>query len=87
MRRIGLGDAAADRQADTEAADLARERAELASDPLFERQELAAIYQARGLPIDSRLSGASIPWSMALPPPASRLSVSASKAMATTKPS
>ena len=42
-------------QADTEAADLARERAELASDPLFERQELAAIYQARGLPIDLAL--------------------------------
>ena len=37
-------------QADTEAADLARERAELASDPEFERRELAGIYQARGLP-------------------------------------
>ena len=36
-------------QADTEAADLARERAELASDPDFERRELAAIYQRRGL--------------------------------------
>lgn len=37
-------------QADTEGADLARERAELASDPEFERRELAGIYQARGLP-------------------------------------
>ena len=36
-------------QADTEAADLARERDELASDPDFERRELAAIYQRRGL--------------------------------------
>lgn len=36
-------------QADTEAADLARERAELASDPEFERRELAAIYRRRGL--------------------------------------
>lgn len=36
-------------QADTEAADLARERAELASDPEFERRELAAIYRKRGL--------------------------------------
>lgn len=36
-------------QADTEAADLARERAELAADPEFERRELAAIYQKRGL--------------------------------------
>lgn len=36
-------------QADTEAADLARERAELASDPEFEHRELAAIYQKRGL--------------------------------------
>lgn len=42
-------------QADTEAADLARERAELASDPVFERHELAAIYQARGLPLDLSL--------------------------------
>lgn len=37
-------------QADTEGADLARERTELASDPEFERRELAGIYQARGLP-------------------------------------
>lgn len=36
-------------QADTEAADLAREREELATDPEFERRELAAIYQRRGL--------------------------------------
>src|SRR4249919_135602 len=36
-------------QADTEAADLARERAELASDPEFEHRELAAIYLKRGL--------------------------------------
>ena len=36
-------------QADTEAADLAREKAELASDPDFEQRELAAIYRKRGL--------------------------------------
>jgi VIT1/CCC1 family predicted Fe2+/Mn2+ transporter len=36
-------------QADTESADLARERAELASNPEFEHRELAAIYQKRGL--------------------------------------
>ncbi|HEY6878166.1 MAG TPA: VIT family protein [Polyangiales bacterium] len=36
-------------QADTEAADLARERAELASDPDAELQELAGIYMSRGL--------------------------------------
>jgi VIT1/CCC1 family predicted Fe2+/Mn2+ transporter len=36
-------------QADTERADLARERAELASDPEFEHRELAGIYEARGL--------------------------------------
>ena len=36
-------------QADTEAADLARERAELANDPEFERRELAAVYQRRGI--------------------------------------
>lgn len=36
-------------QADTEAADLARERAELASNPKFEREELAAIYVERGV--------------------------------------
>jgi VIT1/CCC1 family predicted Fe2+/Mn2+ transporter len=36
-------------QADTEAADLARERAELAADPEHEHKELAAIYVARGV--------------------------------------
>ena len=36
-------------QADTEAADLAREREELASDPEFEQRERAAIYQRRGI--------------------------------------
>jgi len=36
-------------QADTEQADLARERAELASQPGLEKQELAGIYAARGL--------------------------------------
>jgi len=36
-------------QADTETADLAREAAELASDPDFEHRELAAIYRRRGL--------------------------------------
>lgn len=36
-------------QADTEAADLSRERAELELDPAAERGELAAIYVARGL--------------------------------------
>lgn len=36
-------------QADTERADLARERRELATAPEFERQELAAIYEKRGL--------------------------------------
>jgi vacuolar iron transporter family protein len=36
-------------QADTEAADLARERGELATDPDAEHQELAAIYVGRGL--------------------------------------
>lgn len=36
-------------QADTEAADLERERTELKSDPDFEHRELAAIYQKRGL--------------------------------------
>ncbi len=36
-------------QADTEQADLARERAELASDPVAEQRELAAIYVTRGL--------------------------------------
>jgi VIT1/CCC1 family predicted Fe2+/Mn2+ transporter len=36
-------------QSDTERADLERERAELASDEEFEREELAAIYVGRGL--------------------------------------
>ena len=36
-------------QADTEQADVAREREELATDPDFEKRELAAIYVARGL--------------------------------------
>lgn len=36
-------------QADTEKADLARERAELEKDPAAEHRELAAIYVARGL--------------------------------------
>lgn len=36
-------------QADTERADIDRERNELATDDAFERQELAAIYVARGL--------------------------------------
>ena len=36
-------------QADTEKADLAREAQELASDPAHEREELAAIYESRGL--------------------------------------
>ena len=36
-------------QADTETADLAREREELATDHEFEQEELAAIYVARGL--------------------------------------
>ncbi len=36
-------------QADTEAADLARERAELASSPAAEFDELSGIYQARGV--------------------------------------
>lgn len=36
-------------QSDTEQADLARERAELASQPEFERDELAAIYVDRGV--------------------------------------
>ncbi|THF55574.1 VIT1/CCC1 transporter family protein [Ollibium composti] len=36
-------------QSDTEQADLARERAELASQPDFERDELAQIYMQRGL--------------------------------------
>ncbi|OYU35213.1 VIT family protein [Novosphingobium sp. PASSN1] len=36
-------------QSDTEAADLARERAELAADPVHEHAELAGIYEARGV--------------------------------------
>lgn len=36
-------------QADTEAADLARERAELAASPALELEELSTIYQQRGL--------------------------------------
>lgn len=36
-------------QADTEQADLAREKRELASDPAAERDELAGIYESRGL--------------------------------------
>ena len=36
-------------QADTEAADLSREREELARDPEFERRELSAVYQQRGI--------------------------------------
>jgi len=39
-------------QADTEAADLARERAELDADPASETRELTAIYVARGLDAD-----------------------------------
>lgn len=39
-------------QADTETADLARERAELASQPAFEREELANLYVGRGLELD-----------------------------------
>ena len=39
-------------QADTERADVARERAELSAQPEFERRELADIYVARGLSRD-----------------------------------
>ena len=39
-------------QADTERADLARERAELSAQPDFEKRELAQIYVARGLTRD-----------------------------------
>jgi len=39
-------------QADTEAADLDRERREIAADPDAERAELAAIYESRGLAAD-----------------------------------
>jgi vacuolar iron transporter family protein len=38
-------------QADTEKADLARERAELEKDPAAEHKELAAIYAARGVDV------------------------------------
>jgi VIT1/CCC1 family predicted Fe2+/Mn2+ transporter len=38
-------------QSDTEEADLARERRELAEDPEFEKEELAQIYAARGVEI------------------------------------
>ncbi|MFC3069057.1 VIT1/CCC1 transporter family protein [Phenylobacterium soli] len=39
-------------QADTENADLAREKAELASQPAFEREELAGLYVARGVELE-----------------------------------
>ena len=39
-------------QRDTETAELSRERAELATQPEFEREDLAAIYVARGLTAD-----------------------------------
>jgi len=42
-------------QSDTERADLARERAELVSQPAFEREELAKIYVARGVAPDLAL--------------------------------
>ena len=38
-------------QADTERADLAREKRELADDPAFEREELAELYVARGVEV------------------------------------
>jgi len=40
------------RQADTEQADLARERRELAEQPAFEREELAHLYAARGVDLE-----------------------------------
>lgn len=40
-------------QADSEKADLERERIELEVDPAHERRELAAIYMRRGLPQDA----------------------------------
>uniref|UniRef100_UPI0012E11726 VIT1/CCC1 transporter family protein n=1 Tax=Sandarakinorhabdus oryzae TaxID=2675220 RepID=UPI0012E11726 len=40
-------------QADTEAADLAKERAELAADPEHEHAELAGIYRSRGVDADT----------------------------------
>ena len=39
-------------QADTEEADLARERAELLSQPAFEREELAQVYVRRGVELE-----------------------------------
>lgn len=39
-------------QADTENADLAREKRELADDPDFEKEELAQLYVARGVEVD-----------------------------------
>lgn len=39
-------------QSDTEKADLARERRELVEDPIFEKEELAQVYAARGVQID-----------------------------------
>ncbi|QWG23967.1 VIT family protein [Bradyrhizobium sediminis] len=39
-------------QSDTEHADIAREKRELADDPLFEREELAQLYVARGVKAD-----------------------------------
>ena len=39
-------------QSDTENADLAREKAELASQPAFEREELAGLYVARGVELE-----------------------------------
>lgn len=42
-------------QSDTETADLARERQELAADPEAEREELAGIYALRGLDRDTAL--------------------------------
>ena len=47
-------------QADTERADLARERRELETDVAFEREELASIYQARGLDADLAVKVAEI---------------------------
>jgi VIT1/CCC1 family predicted Fe2+/Mn2+ transporter len=38
-------------QADTEQADLAREKRELADDPAFEREELTQLYVARGVEV------------------------------------
>jgi vacuolar iron transporter family protein len=42
-------------QADTESADLERERKELAADPVHEHEEMQAIYVGRGL--DAKLAG------------------------------